>query len=95
MSSRRWKEKQVREPSWMEQALCARVGDPDDWHPTLETPQAVEQVRQICRTCPARIPCLEDVLTRRTPLTGVWAGTTTRDREHLLALVDAAQNTAA
>lgn len=95
MGSRRWNEPQVHEPSWMDRALCTRVGTPDDWHPTPETPQTTEQARLVCRACPVQIPCLEDVLTRRAPLSGVWAGTTSRDREHLLTLVDAAQNTAA
>ncbi|MFE0295018.1 WhiB family transcriptional regulator [Nocardiopsis alba] len=64
----------------MRDALCRTVADPDAWHPTTETPDAVADAREACMACPVRTDCLSYVLGQRTPLTGVWAATTTRQR---------------
>ena len=38
-----------------------------------EKPEAVEQAKGLCRTCPVRIQCLAGALRRREPW-GVWGG---------------------
>ena len=52
--------------------------DPDDWFPTDED-QPDLHVLTVCAGCPARRWCLATAL-RRSEL-GIWAGTTTSDRE--------------
>lgn len=81
----RWRERGldlgVSAPPWMARALCRKVGSPADWHPATEHLADVREVREVCRACPVQIPCLERVLSDPKPLTGVWAGTTTRQRK--------------
>jgi WhiB family redox-sensing transcriptional regulator len=48
-----------------------RVQDPDLWF--AETPTDLEQAKQYCRDCPARLACLAGALERREPW-GVWGG---------------------
>jgi WhiB family transcriptional regulator, redox-sensing transcriptional regulator len=38
-----------------------------------EQPEAVEQAKGLCRTCPVRVQCLAGALRRREPW-GVWGG---------------------
>jgi len=67
-----------------ERALSAQA-DPDDWYPEHH-PQAVVATR-ICAACPVRAECLEHALsgadTGRGITTGIWGGTTTRERSRL------------
>ena len=50
-----------------------------------ETPGDVQarnnQAKRICRTCPNRLPCLEQALERNEQ--GVWGGTTDGDRQQI------------
>jgi WhiB family transcriptional regulator, redox-sensing transcriptional regulator len=70
---------------WRHQAACARPGvDPDLFYPDPGQRTKVAHARRICARCPVQAPCLEEALA--TPwLDGVWAGTTSRDREHIRA----------
>jgi WhiB family transcriptional regulator, redox-sensing transcriptional regulator len=66
---------------WAERALCAQA-DPDTWYPDNHA-QAVAATR-ICATCPVRAECLDYALsgaeTWRGITTGIWGGTTPRER---------------
>lgn len=70
-------------PPWMARALCRKVGRPDDWHPDTEYVDDVTEVCQVCAACPVRQACLDRVLDMRRNPTGVWAGTTTRQRRFI------------
>jgi WhiB family transcriptional regulator, redox-sensing transcriptional regulator len=48
-----------------------RVQDADLWF--AETPGELEQAKQFCLDCPARLACLSGALERREPW-GVWGG---------------------
>ncbi len=74
-------------PDWHRQAACSGV-DPDLWFPERGTSQG--RARQICATCPARVPCLEEALAHE-PRYGIWGGTSYRDR----VLIRAQRETAA
>lgn len=65
----------ARPPKWTELALCPETDSalffpPEDGHGT--------EARNICRSCEARLPCLEYAL--RNPQHGVWGGFTERSR---------------
>ena len=45
--------------------------DPDLWF--AETPAALEQAKQFCAGCPARVACLAGAISRQEPW-GVWGG---------------------
>lgn len=81
-------------PPWMAKALCRKVGSPSDWHPATEHQDTIRDVREVCRACPVQIPCLERVLSDPKPLTGVWAGTTTRQRRGMRTEIRKAQRRA-
>jgi WhiB family redox-sensing transcriptional regulator len=51
--------------------LPCRVGDIDLWF--AEAPAELEQAKEYCRACPARLACLSGALERREPW-GVWGG---------------------
>lgn len=51
--------------------LPCRVQDPDLWF--AETPGRLEQAKEFCADCPARIACLNGAISRREPW-GVWGG---------------------
>lgn len=74
--------------SWREQAMCVRL-DPglffpadtgDPW--TLKS--AADAVRPYCELCPSRAECLTEALATATmDGSGLWAGTTPRERRTL------------
>jgi WhiB family redox-sensing transcriptional regulator len=51
--------------------LPCRVHDPDLWF--AETPAELEQAKEFCADCPARIACLDGAISRGEPW-GVWGG---------------------
>lgn len=51
--------------------LPCRTQDPDLWF--AETPAKLEQAKELCTDCPARVGCLAGALSRREP-GGVWGG---------------------
>ena len=69
---------------WAERALCARA-DPDACYP--EHHALIAAAKRICATCPVRAQCLEYALsgadTWRGITTGIWGGTTPRERSQL------------
>lgn len=63
---------------WMDAALCRQVD------PNLFTPQNYiesQQAREICNSCPVKIPCLEYALENNEE--GIWGGTTHRQRREM------------
>jgi WhiB family redox-sensing transcriptional regulator len=70
-----------RAGGWTEFALCAQA-DPDAWFP--ERGRIAAAARRICGTCPVRAQCLDYALsgadTWHGISTGIWGGTTPRER---------------
>jgi WhiB family redox-sensing transcriptional regulator len=67
--------------SWAEQALCGQA-DPDAWFPEQGRTAAI--ARRICAACPVRANCLDYALSGADTwggiTTGIWGGTTPRER---------------
>jgi WhiB family redox-sensing transcriptional regulator len=61
---------------WMDFAAC-KGEDPDIFFCDETDPDAVEQAKEICRSCPVVEPCLESSMSITF---GVWAGLTSRER---------------
>lgn len=62
-------------------ALCAQA-DPEKWFPGHGG--TVRSVRAICGRCPAQDECREYAVARP-DVTGIWGGTTSREREQIRA----------
>ena len=73
--------------SWADQALCAQ-SDPDAWFPDQGRTAAI--ARRICAACPVRLQCLDHALAGADTwggiTTGIWGGTTPRERAALRQL---------
>ena len=73
---------------WRERGACAGHPEPDLFHPDNESPARAEaraliaEVVAICSDCPVRDLCLAYALSDPS-VTGLWAGTTTAEREGL------------
>ncbi|HEX2318945.1 MAG TPA: WhiB family transcriptional regulator [Streptosporangiaceae bacterium] len=67
--------------AWAQDALCAQA-DPDAWFP--EQGRTANMARRICAACPVRVPCLDYALSGADTwagiTTGIWGGTTPRQR---------------
>ena len=71
-------------PDWRDDAAC-RDTDPDLFFPVGTTGPAASQIdeaKQICRGCPARMPCLAWALDHAVS-SGVWGGATEEERRDL------------
>ena len=70
--------------SWAEQALCAQA-DPDAWFPDRGRTAAI--ALRICAACTVRPQCLDYALSGADTwggiTTGIWCGTTPRERAAL------------
>lgn len=68
--------------TWRQDALCAQT-DPEQFFPEKGHGQAEEsrQAKRVCAKCPVAAQCLEWALANDE--TGIWAGTTDRDRKQL------------
>jgi WhiB family transcriptional regulator, redox-sensing transcriptional regulator len=66
---------------WAEQALCAQA-DPDTWFPAKGETTAL--AKRICAACPVRVQCLDYALAGADTwggiVSGIWGGTTPRER---------------
>jgi WhiB family transcriptional regulator, redox-sensing transcriptional regulator len=71
---------------WAERALCAQA-DPDTWFPETSRGDLAAIATRICGYCPVRTQCLDYALagadTWAGIATGIWGGTTPRERGHL------------
>jgi WhiB family redox-sensing transcriptional regulator len=59
------------EPTLVGSRVPCHVHDPEAWF--ADTPQGVEDAKELCRPCPLRATCLDGALARREPW-GVWGG---------------------
>jgi WhiB family redox-sensing transcriptional regulator len=67
---------------WREHAAC-RQANPSTFFPYKEgVTRIMRKALTYCDVCPVRMPCLEEALLDPT-LSGVWAGTTTEERDVL------------
>ena len=67
-------------PAWHAEAACLDE-DPALFFPKKGDTAAVRQAKQVCAQCPVAEPCLEDALHRAfNHDTGVWGGTSPRER---------------
>jgi len=71
---------------WAERALCAQA-DPDTWYPQRGKGGQARLAKKICAACPVRIQCLKYALAGADTwggiATGIWGGTTPRERERI------------
>lgn len=71
---------------WAERALCAQA-DGDAWFPDKGRSALAVIAKQICGRCPVRTECLDYALsgadTWKGISTGIWGGTTPRERSRL------------
>ena len=70
--------------TWRADASC-RDTSPELFFPVGTTGQAVEQIteaKNVCSSCPSRVPCLEFALATNQD-SGVWGATSEEDRRHL------------
>jgi WhiB family redox-sensing transcriptional regulator len=75
---------------WMLDGLCADDEQPDDWFAGEKGPKGDEsrlrskRAKEVCGRCPVKERCLafavEASTTARSPLDGIWGGTTARQR---------------
>lgn len=71
-------------PDWMDEADCAQVGD-DWWYPRTKDGKGGDigaEAKQICRSCPVRLECLEYALEIREEW-GIWGGLTPAERRNI------------
>lgn len=67
---------------WRDSALCAQT-DPEAFFPGKG--ESVRPAKSVCARCTVQDDCLTTALTHGDDLTGIWAGTTQRDRRHIRA----------
>jgi len=64
--------------SWHAHAACNGHDDPDLWHQdTTGSQRRTNTAKQVCRTCPTQLRCLEEHLDEPH---GVWGGLDPRER---------------
>lgn len=71
--------------NWRDDALCLQFYT-ELFHP--ERGGDVREGKQVCARCPVRERCLQEALrleqTRGAQVTGIWGGTTQRERQRML-----------
>lgn len=60
-------------------ALCRRIGTPDDWFPDERDLHGIEHAKTLCRQCPITQRCAEWAIQQRVPY-GIFGGTTGDER---------------
>lgn len=69
-------------PGWYQWGLCKERSDVD-WFPAAG--DCATLAKAICQRCPVTDQCLAYVLSTGPTTEGIWAGTTRRERESMLA----------
>ena len=64
---------------WRRRARC-RGANPDMFSPSRG--QAISEAREVCASCPVRMPCLAEAMLRNWE-TDVWGGLSVRDRRNV------------
>ncbi|ASR85937.1 WhiB family transcription factor [Mycobacterium Phage Niklas] len=67
--------------AWEADALCAQV-DPEIFFP--EQGGSVREAKRVCGRCPVTDECLDRALSLPSNPTGVWGGTTERERRRMI-----------
>jgi WhiB family redox-sensing transcriptional regulator len=71
---------------WAERALCAQA-DPDAWFPDRGHCDLATSAMRICAHCPVRTQCLDYALSGADTwggiASGIWGGTTPKERDQL------------
>jgi WhiB family transcriptional regulator, redox-sensing transcriptional regulator len=73
--------------AWLERAAC-RGDEVDAFYPPLrpesraERAEREEAAKEICRSCPVRVECLDHAM-RHDERYGIWGGLTDVERRHL------------
>jgi hypothetical protein len=93
----------LQRPAWMAQGACrsgqagVQNGTPAAEHPAVNffpgRGESAAPAKAVCRRCPVRSPCLEFALEH--DVSGVWGGTSERQRRQLLAGVSWSELSAA
>ena len=68
----------IRPPSWQARARCAKVEDPDIFHP--HRGESLLPARNVCHKCPVKQECLEFAVDERITY-GVWGGMSPPERK--------------
>lgn len=68
-----------RPPAWTAQALCAKVGSPEDWSPHPSDTDTTAAAVEVCERCPVRERCLEDAMALPRLAEGTIRGGLTED----------------
>lgn len=71
----------VRPESWVRQALCRQMIDPNGYYADRRTTSEVAALA-LCAACPVRQHCLQDALDRDDQF-GIWGGTSPAERRQL------------
>ena len=67
---------------WHKDAVCASI-DPELFYPNTRIEGSEEAAKQICRTCPVRLECLEDALSQPEDFFGIFGGFNPSERSAL------------
>lgn len=67
--------------SWMSQARCRKIPDPDIFFPEHDSPSYTLFGRSFCGPCPVRVECLAYAMA--CDMSGVWGGTSEAERRSL------------
>lgn len=67
-------------PDWYADALCAQVGDSEQFYP--EKGRVSNAAKKVCLMCDVREECLEYALDNRERF-GIWGGVSERDRRKI------------
>ncbi len=68
---------------WLQHRACADI-HPDVFFPTRGGNAAIQEAKLICHGCPVEAECLAYALTAGPMLSGVWGGTSQRERVRML-----------
>lgn len=69
--------------SWTVDAACAAPDVNPDWFDVCEPGQLPILAMRTCIGCPVRMDCFNDAMSHRSWDSGIWGGTTERNRRHV------------
>ena len=70
-----------RQGDWVEQALCAQMGDKEAWFP--DKGQSNREAKTICAMCDVKTECLDYAVNSPAHVTGIWGGLSETERDQL------------
>lgn len=78
---------------WMRDAVCAQ-SDPEAFFPEPGQPNLAVEARAVCAWCPVLVEC-RDWAIARPGVTGIWGGTSDRERQAMRRRTRQAETAAA